>query len=66
MQTRLDECILYQTKTQSYYLSSSETGRARIVSFAKEDGTDDSGAKRVIDLPGARNGNYEVPFIDAL
>jgi hypothetical protein len=46
----LDECILCQTKTRSDYLSSGETGRARIVSLAKEDGGDDSRAKRVIDL----------------
>ena len=39
-----------QTKTRSDYLSSGETGRARIVSLAKDDGGDDSRAKRVIDL----------------
>ncbi len=64
--TRLDKCILYQTKTRSYYLLSGETGRARIVSLGKEDGSDDSQAKRVIDLSGARDGNYEIPFIDVL
>ena len=48
--TRLDECILCQTKTRSDYLSSGETGRARIISLAKEDGGDDSRAKRVVDL----------------
>ena len=48
--TRLDECILCQTKTRLDYLSSGETGRARIVSLAKEDGGDDSRAKRILDL----------------
>jgi hypothetical protein len=48
--TRLDECILCQTKTRSDYLSSGETGRARIISLAKEDGGDDNRAKRVIEL----------------
>ena len=48
--TRLDECILCQTKTRSDYLSSVETGRARIISLAKEDGGDDTRAQRVVDL----------------
>lgn len=48
--TRLDECILCQTKARSDYLSSGETGRVRNVSLAKEDGGNDSRAKRIVDL----------------
>ena len=47
---RLDECILCQTKMLSDCLSSSETGRAHIISLAKEDGGDDNRANRIIDL----------------
>ena len=46
----MDECILCQTKTRSDYLSSGETGRARIISLATESGRNDNRAKRVLDL----------------